>query len=468
MNVLKPVEAEPDLDVLDHLYGTAIHLGHDVVAVAGFIDTLDTTTQDQRALMQRAKVAVEAVARENAAVREATDVLVQTVAQTLEGVEHSSRQIRDSNVESQHVAEWVQTLAARMLSVAGTLTEMQKSAHQIGEIAMQVNILAINAKIEAAHAGSAGRGFAVVADEINALSRRTAKATEAIRHAIDGLTNGIGGLRTEAEQVAVRAGDALTGAAGIDTALGDIAQSVRSGQMAAQGIAQSAARVQAANDTFTPLFDALLTASDTTATGMTRAREQTSGLIGLSERLVQKAVQLGARSADGPMINLVRDAARQLGARLDAAVDSGEIPLATLFDQRYRPIPGTNPEQLLAPFTDLTDRLFPAVQETVLTMDPRIVFCAAVDRNGYLPTHNAKFSAPQSRDPVWNAAHCRNRRIFDDRVGLGAGRNTEPFLLQVYRRDMGGGTFAMMKDVSAPIRVKGRHWGGLRLAYAFE
>ena len=54
--------------------------------------------------------------------------------------------------------------------------------------------------------------------------------------------------------------------------------------------------------------------------------------------------------------------------------------------------------------------------------------------------------------------------MFNDRVGLGAGRNREPFLLQAYRRDMGG-TFELMKDVSAPVVVKGRHWGGLRIAY---
>jgi methyl-accepting chemotaxis protein len=55
--------------------------------------------------------------------------------------------------------------------------------------------------------------------------------------------------------------------------------------------------------------------------------------------------------------------------------------------------------------------------------------------------------------------------MFNDRVGLAAGRNTKPFLLQTYRRDMGGGTFALMKDVSAPVTVRGRHWGGLRVAY---
>jgi methyl-accepting chemotaxis protein len=98
-------------------------------------------------------------------------------------------------------------------------------------------------------------------------------------------------------------------------------------------------------------------------------------------------------------------------------------------------------------------------------MDPRIVFCAALDRNGYLPTHNRVYSKPQGDDPVWNAANCRNHRIFNDRTGLGAGRNTRPFLLQTYRRDMGGGNFVLMKDVSAPIVVKGRHWGGFRVGF---
>ena len=60
---------------------------------------------------------------------------------------------------------------------------------------------------------------------------------------------------------------------------------------------------------------------------------------------------------------------------------------------------------------------------------------------------------------------CRNRRFFKDRVGLAAARNEEAFLVQTYRRDMGGGKTALMMEASAPIRVGGKHWGGLRLAY---
>jgi methyl-accepting chemotaxis protein len=119
----------------------------------------------------------------------------------------------------------------------------------------------------------------------------------------------------------------------------------------------------------------------------------------------------------------------------------------------------------VARVTAFTDRALPAVQEPLLSLDARVAFCAAVDNNGYLPTHNLKFSKPQGADPVWNAANCRNRRLFNDRTGLAAGRSTAPFLLQTYRRDMGGGKFVLMKDASAPIHVEGRHWGGFRMGY---
>ena len=60
-----------------------------------------------------------------------------------------------------------------------------------------------------------------------------------------------------------------------------------------------------------------------------------------------------------------------------------------------------------------------AIPEPLLESDPRMVFCAAVDRNGYLPVHNRKYSLPQRPgQTAWNTANSRARRIFDDRAGF--------------------------------------------------
>jgi methyl-accepting chemotaxis protein len=139
---------------------------------------------------------------------------------------------------------------------------------------------------------------------------------------------------------------------------------------------------------------------------------------------------LGGATDDSVYIDRVRKDAAKIAELFEAALTSGEISATELFSERYTPIPHTDLGQFMAPFTSLTDRLLPPVQEAALEVDGAL-FCAAVDRNGYLPTHNRKFSHPQGSDPVWNAANSRNRRIFEDRVGLKAGRHKEPFLLQV-------------------------------------
>jgi len=186
---------------------------------------------------------------------------------------------------------------------------------------------------------------------------------------------------------------------------------------------------------------------------------------GISEAFILFIAESGMETPDSPLVALAQATAAEISALFERALADNSISMADLFDENYVPIPGTNPQQVMTKFVTLTDRLLPPIQEALLDKDPRITFCAALDRNGFLPTHNKKYSQPQGQDPVWNSANCRNRRIFNDRTGLSAGRSERPFLLQTYRRDMGGGNFVLMKDVSAPITVRGRHWGGFRIGF---
>jgi methyl-accepting chemotaxis protein len=160
------------------------------------------------------------------------------------------------------------------------------------------------------------------------------------------------------------------------------------------------------------------------------------------------------------------EASVELTKIFENAVASGAISIEDLFDTNYIEIPGTNPVQHRTKFLDWADRALPAFQEAFLARDKRMVFCAMVDSNGYLPVHNKIYSHPQrAGDVAWNTANCRNRRIFNDSAGLAAGRNQRSYLIQSYPRDMGNGITIMMREIDVPIRVRGRHWGGFRTAY---
>ncbi len=448
---------------LNHLTQLSSQLGYEIVDIAGFLDEMDQQSQGQLSALRDLTRQADQVVTSNGQVLDTIQTVSVTTEETLKSVQTSVKFVRDNSGRSQAVAEWVNDLEERTDQIGGTVEAVRKNNEMITNIAAQVNILAINAKIEASRAGDAGRGFAVVAEAINDLSKRTQSAAQEIGMNIENLSKWVTLLHDETVDISQSAEKILGQARETDSSLVSIEEKATEVNAQTARILDKAAVVKKAVNSFAPNINRIGKSVEQTTTGIHDTHTRVENLISSSEQLVQGTVALGGQSTDKKLISYVTELSQKVGTIFERALEAGKISSSALFDKNYKLIPGSNPEQYTTSFLSLTDATLPPILEAALDFDSRVVFCAAIDTNGYLPTHNKKFSHPQGSDPEWNTANCRNRRIFDDRVGLKAGRNSEPFLMQVYRRDMGGGKFVMMKDLSAPVFVGARHWGGVRM-----
>jgi hypothetical protein len=151
----------------------------------------------------------------------------------------------------------------------------------------------------------------------------------------------------------------------------------------------------------------------------------------------------------------------QVAAEMLKLVKGNTLTLAQLFDTFYIPIPDTDPQKYHTQYDRYTDETIRIILDKYLSKDERIKFVVAVDKNGYLPTHNSRYSKPLTGDGAYDTQNNRTKRMFNDRTGLAAARNEKPYLLQSYSRDTG----EVMKDLSVPIYIDGRHWGAIRIGY---
>ncbi|MCU0773355.1 MAG: methyl-accepting chemotaxis protein [Ideonella sp.] len=431
-----PANAETDRlrAAIETIGRHASDIGREAAEVRGTID-------DTIRLAQRQADAIAAVARESGEITAAQASIVQVTQQSLGAVAHTRAAVEGVGREVGGVVE--------------TLRQVADAAGAITQIALQTRLVAFNASVEAKRAGEAGRGFGVVADAVKDLAGKVETSSKEIMTTVKLLDERINGLAHE-----IQPSDDPARQGAVHRALGEVEAGVHRVAQAAQ---QSTGVTDALNASMRAIESEMQSLGRTLAGAITRS----DTFLKASETMIDTVAGCGIETADTPYIQAAQQAAAQIAKLLEDSVRTGVINEADLFDENYRPIPGTNPVQHATRFNELTDRLFPQVQERVLAMSDKVVFCIAADRNGYISTHNRKYCVPQRGDVAWDTANSRYRRIFNDRTGLASARNQRPFLLQTYRRDMGGGQFVVMKEAAAPICVGSRHWGGLRLAFHF-
>jgi len=155
--------------------------------------------------------------------------------------------------------------------------------------------------------------------------------------------------------------------------------------------------------------------------------------------------------------------AKMVGKIMEEAIDNGVFPIKDAFDTDYQQIGSFDPPKYHTKYDFYTDKAVLGIIDEFM-LDESVVFAVPVDVNGYLPTHNTRYQQPITGDVEKDRVGNRTKRVFSDPVGLKAAKNLDQGLLQVYHRDTG----KVMWDVSSPIFVKGKHWGGFRVGISPE
>ncbi len=111
--------------------------------------------------------------------------IAENAKQTAATAEEAGNFVNQAGAQLGISMEYVKELNTAMKKISNSSAEISKIIDTIENIAFQTNILALNASVEAARAGSAGKGFAVVSDEVRNLASKSDEAAKATKELIE-------------------------------------------------------------------------------------------------------------------------------------------------------------------------------------------------------------------------------------------------------------------------------------------
>lgn len=192
-------------------------------------ETLSTLAGGTSEAMKSISLALETVnnqtEEETSAVEESSAAVEEMVA----SIRNISRLATDRSEMAEQLSEMARKGEDQMGTTLKDIEGIATSADSIRDvvtvidgISAQINLLAMNAAIEAAHAGDAGRGFAVVADEIRKLAESTGTNAKSIGESVGQITDRIKETAVRSRETGESIGEIVSGSADVSLTLKEI------------------------------------------------------------------------------------------------------------------------------------------------------------------------------------------------------------------------------------------------------
>ena len=435
--------------------------------VAGYVEGVALRITGHTKTLDALEDITDRLLADQARVSDSTDEARLLSEQAKLKLEAGREAIEDTIDVFKGLTDLVVQLGERMAGFALAMSQVQSVSATIEAIARKTNMLALNATIEAARAGDAGRSFAVVAAEVKKLAHDTRTATSQIALTIGELTREAGAVTSEIRTGVERSRAAQGGFGKISNTVREVSEIVGMVDRQTEGIAQSTSLIQVSVDRVKAGLTSFAADARDNGGELVKAQQRLAHLEMMSNTMLDTLANSGAEIDDTPMICLAQDAMRAITETVEQGLRDGSIDEESVFDRRYVPIAGTNPVQYDNGFADFADAHVQKILDRFKAREPRVIGSAITDVNGYLPTHLSERSLKPGTDPVWNDAHCRNRRIFMDEQTRLAIESERPAMLMTYRMELGDLYFPV-KNVFVPLSFNGRRWGNFELAYRDE
>jgi len=450
------------LRAIEEIASAGATLSLDLLDMTANVDAISDAAQTQVSACLQVRDSTAALVKVTGDVSVAADDARQAAHAANCAALESHQRIGPALAQIQDLASWSADSATRLDAVREALNDLRGVAVQIAAIARQSNMLALNAKVEAYRSGS--DAFLVIAQNVQDLADQAAGSAASVGAGMEELVAAVDSMAESGRTAADKSEVVQQGAVQIRTDLESVVTAISSADERVGTIAKGISEAMRSLSEVDQGMTTVISQAEDSTRNLTQARDRIKGLRGVSEQLLRVRAKAGLDCTDTDMVRVTTEGAAKIQALFEKAVADRELTMEDLFDEHYEPVAGSSPQQYRTRFDRFTDRVAPEIQEAILAGSDAIDGCCLHDRNGYRPTMNLAFSQPQGSDPLWNTKFARTKGITKDESGVKASKNTQPYLLQAYRRTSGG-QIQMLRDLSVPIFVSGRHWGALRTVY---